>query len=124
MIEDKCSGTQLIQDLIYEGIHAVTSYEPKMDKTMRLHSATSTIENGFVHLPDKAEWRAEYLHELTTFPKGKFDDQADSTSQALDWAKKYAMQPGYLVWLDQEYRKMLTREGRFDELKKLDEEEG
>jgi hypothetical protein len=26
-----------------------------------------------------------YLHELTTFPKGKHDDQADSTSQALDW---------------------------------------
>jgi hypothetical protein len=27
----------------------------------------------------------EYLHELTTFPYGKYDDQADSTSQALAW---------------------------------------
>jgi len=29
----------------------------------------------------------EYLHELTIFPNGKYDDQADSTSQALDWVK-------------------------------------
>ena len=28
----------------------------------------SSIENGFVHLPEKAEWLPEYLHELTTFP--------------------------------------------------------
>jgi hypothetical protein len=58
-----------------------------MDKIMRLHSVTSTIENGFVHLPEKAEWLPEYLHEMTCFPKGKFDDQCDSTSQALDWVK-------------------------------------
>lgn len=31
--------------------------------------------------------RAEYLHELTTVPGSKHDDQADSTSQALDWVK-------------------------------------
>jgi phage terminase large subunit-like protein len=36
---------------------------------------------------DKAAWLGEYLHELATFPKGKFDDQVDSTSQALDWLK-------------------------------------
>jgi hypothetical protein len=55
---------------------------------MRMHSITPTIENGFVYLPEKAEWLAVYLHELTTFPNGKFDDQCDSTSQALDWIKK------------------------------------
>ena len=27
------------------------------------------------------------MHELSTFPRGKYDDQADSTSQALDWFK-------------------------------------
>lgn len=44
-----------------------------MDTVMRMHSVTSTIENGFVHLPDKAAWLGEYLHELATFPKGKYD---------------------------------------------------
>ena len=87
LIEDKSSGTALIQELTREGLHAVTRYEPKLEKIMRLNSVTSTIESGFVYLPEKATWLADYLHELTTFPNGKFDDQCDSTSQALDWIK-------------------------------------
>lgn len=95
LIEDKASGTQLIQELASEGMHAIKKYEPAMDKIMRLHSVTSTMENGFVHLPDKAAWLGEYLHELTSFPKGKYDDQADSTSQALDWFKQQCLKPVY-----------------------------
>ena len=87
LIEDKASGTQLIQELVNEGEHAVKKYEPTMDKTMRMHSVTSTIENGFVHVPDKAAWLGEYLHEMASFPRSKYDDQADSTSQALEWFK-------------------------------------
>jgi predicted phage terminase large subunit-like protein len=87
LIEDKASGTQLIQELIGEGMHTVQRYEPTIDKVMRAHSVTSTIENGFVYVPEKAPWLAEYLHEMATFPRGRFDDQVDSTSQALDWFK-------------------------------------
>jgi predicted phage terminase large subunit-like protein len=94
IIEDKASGTQLIQELVHEGVHGVRRYEPTMDKIMRLHTVSSTIENGFVHLPEKAEWLSEYLHELSTFPKGKHDDQADSTSQALDWVRQGYWGPG------------------------------
>jgi predicted phage terminase large subunit-like protein len=54
LIEDKASGTQLIQELLSEGLHAVKKYESTMNKIMRMHSVTSTIENGFVHLPEKA----------------------------------------------------------------------
>ncbi len=97
LIEDKASGTQLIQELVSEGMHAIQKYEPTMDKIMRMHSVTSTIENGFVHLPDKPAWLGEYLHELTSFPKGKYDDQADSTSQALDWFKQQSMTAVYGV---------------------------
>jgi predicted phage terminase large subunit-like protein len=87
LIEDKASGTQLIQELIAEGCQAVTRYQPTLDKTMRLHAQTAIIENGFVHLPEAAPWLAEYLHEMTVFPKGKHDDQVDSTAQFLDWFK-------------------------------------
>ena len=76
LIEDKASGTQLIQELIKEGCHAVTRYQPTTDKVMRLHAQTALIENGFVRIPEDAPWLAEYLHELTVFPKGKHDDQA------------------------------------------------
>jgi hypothetical protein len=55
---------------------------------MRLHAQTALIENGFIYIPETAPWLAEYLHELTVFPKGKHDDQADSTAQFLDWFKK------------------------------------
>jgi predicted phage terminase large subunit-like protein len=88
LIEDKASGTQLIQELIADGCHGVTRYEPKCDKIMRLHAQTGVIENGFVFIPETAPWLAEYLHELTVFPKGKHDDQVDSTAQFLDWFKR------------------------------------
>jgi predicted phage terminase large subunit-like protein len=51
LIEDKASGTQLIQELIVDGCHAVTSYKPECDKIMRLHAQTAIIENGFVRIP-------------------------------------------------------------------------
>jgi predicted phage terminase large subunit-like protein len=110
LIEDKASGTQLIQELASEGVHAIKKYEPAMDKTMRMHSVTSTIENGFAHLPDKAAWLGEYLHELTGFPKGKYDDQADSTSQALDWFKQQSMthEYGLIEYFKKEDEKIKT----------------
>jgi predicted phage terminase large subunit-like protein len=95
LIEDRASGTQLIQELVSEGIHAIKKYEPTMDKIMRMDSVTSTIENGFVHLPDKGAWLDEYLHEIASFPNGKYDDQADSTSQALHWFKQYSLNSEY-----------------------------
>jgi predicted phage terminase large subunit-like protein len=84
----KASGTQLIQELIADGCHGVTRYEPTCDKIMRLHAQTALIENGFVYIPETAPWLDEYLHELTVFPKGKHDDQVDSTAQFLDWFKR------------------------------------
>src|ERR1700757_4880034 len=76
LIEDKASGTQLIQELITEGCHSATRYQPTGDKTMRLHAQTTVLESGFVHIPETAPWLAEYLHELTVFPNGKHDDHA------------------------------------------------
>jgi predicted phage terminase large subunit-like protein len=90
VIEDRASGTQLVQELVSEGMYAAQRYEPPpgQDKTMRMHNCTSIIENGFVYLPDKAEWLADYMHEMRSFPNGKHDDQVDSTSQALDWKRR------------------------------------
>ena len=61
LIEDKASGTQLIQELIREGVYAVTRYQPQSDKVMRMHAQTAMIENGFLHLPKQAVWLPEYL---------------------------------------------------------------
>ena len=77
LIEDRASGTQLIQALIEKGLSRVTRYAPDGDKIMRLHAQTATIENGFVWLPREAPWLAEYLRELTLFPAGRHDDQVE-----------------------------------------------
>ena len=84
----KASGTQLIQELMAEGLYAVTRYQPHSDKVMRMHAQTAMIENGFVHLPSAAPWLAQYLHQMTTFHNGRHDDQVDSTAQMLDWFKR------------------------------------
>jgi predicted phage terminase large subunit-like protein len=102
LIEDKASGTQLIQDLRADGVYSVTCYMPQMDKIMRMHSVSSTIENGFVFLPEQASWLVEYLHELAIFPNGKYDDQVDSTSQALDWIKAGSQVLGVVEYVKQE----------------------
>lgn len=90
LIEDKASGTQLIQDLRADGVFAVKAYEPPSgtDKIMRLHAQTATFENGHVLLPHQAPWLADYVLELVGFPGTKFDDQVNSTAQALHYLKK------------------------------------
>jgi predicted phage terminase large subunit-like protein len=105
LIEDKGSGTQLIQELIEDGVYAVTRYRPKGDKIMRLHAQTATIENGFVHLPQAAPWLDDYLDELTAFPNARHDDQVDATAQALDWLKGAGREPGILAY----YRELAER---------------
>ena len=77
LIEDKASGTQLIQELLDEGMHAATRYRPQADKIMRIYAQTAMIENGFVHLPETAPWLALYLYELSCFPYGRHDDQVE-----------------------------------------------
>jgi predicted phage terminase large subunit-like protein len=106
LIEDKASGTQLIQELIADGCHGVTRYQPDCEKIMRLHAQTATIENGFVHIPETAPWLAKYLHEMSVFPKGKHDDQVDSTAQFLDWFKKPFPYHGLYEYYRQEAAKL------------------
>lgn len=102
MIEDKASGTQLIQDLRADGVHGTTACEPGMEKVMRMHSVSSTIEGGFVHIPPQASWLAQYMHEMAVFPNGKYDDQVNSTSQALDWVKNGRHKHGLLeLWREE-----------------------
>lgn len=93
-------------------MYAVKAYQSKMDKVMRLHSVSNTIENGFCYVPEKAAWLPEYLHELSTFPKGKHDDQVDSTSQALDWFKELnSIDNWWIVAAPREHKERMQREG-------------
>ena len=83
VIEDAASGIQLVQELRREGFARITPVKPIGNKIMRMTAQTATIEAGRVFIPREAPWLADYLHELAMFPKGRHDDQVDSTAQAL-----------------------------------------
>ncbi len=111
LIEDQASGTQLLQELVHDGLGIVKAVKPEGDKVMRFNAQTATIENGFVYLPREAPWLADYLHEITTFPNAKYDDQADSTSQALAWINLADPEPGIITYYRHEVARMLHGEG-------------
>jgi predicted phage terminase large subunit-like protein len=84
IIEDKGSGTQLIQDLQGEpGIPRPIAFKPDTDKVTRMSAGSARIEAGQVHLPHQASWLEDFRSELLQFPSGQYDDQVDSLSQFL-----------------------------------------
>lgn len=87
LIEDKSSGQSLIQELRATGM-SVIAIMPKGDKVTRMSTASDEFASGRVFLPENAPWLADYEAELHAFPASKHDDQVDSTSQYLNWAKK------------------------------------
>jgi predicted phage terminase large subunit-like protein len=91
-IEDKASGTSLIQELKTEGLFGIEAYQlpPGSDKSMRTVGQSLKFESGKVLIPAAAPWLDDYLNELLGFPGGKFDDQVDSTIQALDFMSSKA----------------------------------
>jgi predicted phage terminase large subunit-like protein len=94
LIEDKGSGTSLIQELRYENL-SVIGIKPEGDKTTRLYSTQALFEAGSVLFPREAPWLQDLILELLAFPKYRHDDQVDSVSQALIWMRHRA-------WLQQD----------------------
>lgn len=57
------------------------------NKILRFKACTPDIRQGFVWLPVKAPWLEKYESELVNFPRVSHDDQADATSQYLNWIR-------------------------------------
>lgn len=89
-IEDKSSGTGLIQSLKRgdreRGIPSipVVGIQREKDKTTRAMDVAPTIQAGLVYLPSNAPWLSDFLAETTVFPNGAHDDQCDPMMDAVD----------------------------------------
>ena len=83
IVEDKGSGTGLIQQLKYDGVYAIP-YKPEGSKADRMAVQSSIIEAGRVFIPRHAPWLEDFKTEVIQFPHGRYDDQMDALSQALD----------------------------------------
>lgn len=82
-VEDKVSGTGLIQTLRREGI-PIVAIQRNRDKISRAHDSAPFIESGNVLLPIDAPWLSDFLAESETFPSGSHDDQLDPMFDAID----------------------------------------
>jgi predicted phage terminase large subunit-like protein len=83
VVEDKGSGSSLIQSLKAERIYS--HYKPKLDgdKVMRLTAQAAEFHAGTIHLREDTPWVGDLVAELLGFPGVRHDDQVDSISQAL-----------------------------------------
>lgn len=81
-VEDKVSGTGLIQTLKREGI-PVLPIQRDRDKITRAYDAAPMIESGNVFLPENAPWLSEFLGEASGFPNATHDDQLDPMMDAV-----------------------------------------
>jgi len=65
-----------------------------------------------VFVPQQARWLEDYLHEVTTFPASKHDDQADSTAQALGCINSRPPNSAIFEHYRREIAKIMASEGR------------
>lgn len=106
LVEDKSSGTQLIQEMKEVQMYNVKAVKPSGDKETRLVRHSVKFENGRVKLPREAYWLHEFRLELISFPSSRFADQVDATTQALDYLEERMDEPGLIAFYRMEVEKM------------------
>ena len=81
-VEDKASGTGLIQQLKQGGV-PVEGIQRNRDKITRGYDAAPMVEAGNVLLPMRHECLSDLLHELSLFPVASHDDTVDPMMDAI-----------------------------------------
>ncbi len=89
VIEDKGSGTSLIQVFQDHRFVRPIAFKPQDGKVTRMSHQAVKIESGRVFIPEQSPWLGEFKAELLAFPKGKHDDQVDSVAQFLAWLDQH-----------------------------------
>ena len=87
LIESVGHGKALCDDVSRKTDCRVMPVIPRGDKVSRMMGETSALSAGYVFLPEEADWLVDFTREIAAFPKGKHDDQVDSTSQFLLWTR-------------------------------------
>jgi predicted phage terminase large subunit-like protein len=91
LIERAANGHALISELSRKYPKLLIVIEPDgRSKSARLRVHGETIIAKRICLPVHSSWRADFIEEFIAFPKGKFTDQVDATTQFLDHADEYA----------------------------------
>jgi phage terminase large subunit-like protein len=79
---------------------AISSCEQPISRRVavaRAQAVSPQVESGNVYLPHPsiAPWVEPFVEECATFPNGKYDDQVDQMSQALNRLRAMGSAPTY-----------------------------
>lgn len=85
-VEDKSSGTGLIQDIQANGGIPIEGIERVTDKLTRVMGIVSYIDSGYVYIPEQADWVSDFTAECDAFTADDthaHDDQIDVMADAI-----------------------------------------
>jgi len=86
-VEDKSSGTGLIQDIRADGGIPIEGIERNKDKLTRVMDVVSHIDSGNVCIPIEADWISDFVTECESFTADDthaHDDQIDPMTDAIN----------------------------------------
>jgi predicted phage terminase large subunit-like protein len=93
LIEGKATGitcAQEIRRLYREESWSIELPNPDRDKVARAHTAEPSFAAGLIYAPD-TEWAEKVIAQAETFPKSKYKDLVDSTTQAVTWMRRHGL---------------------------------
>lgn len=87
LIEDKANGPAVVSSA-KDSIPGLLAINPEGGKEARANAISYLQEAGnlFIPHPTEAPWVRAFVQECSQFPKGKYDDQVDAYTQAVNWA--------------------------------------
>lgn len=93
LVEAKASGISAAQEL--KRLHgnegwSIDLVTPEGDKVARAHAVEPSFAQGIIYAPDR-EWAEMVIDECAAFPKGRYKDLTDSTTQALKYLREYGL---------------------------------
>lgn len=89
-VEARTYGLSLIQNIRRLGRYIVRESRMPGDKEAKAQPATEAMTDGYVFLPQEAEWLPAWISEHKRFPNDTHDDQVDATSILVDEFSKIA----------------------------------
>lgn len=84
MIETTGYQLSLFQNLKRQYMIPLKKYTPIKNKQARAESTAALYEAGRIYHKQGAKWLDAFEYELTTFPKGKHDDQVDALTGGME----------------------------------------
>lgn len=94
IIEDKSTGSTLLQTLPQTTTIPVVPFLPQGDKDLRLHTESDAVEQGLVYLPEEDEWLELFLDEIGSLPQYPTKDQGDMLSMSLKYFRENSVVVG------------------------------